>query len=336
MEIFLQIIGSLALAIMLIIIGIYAYIKISLGKYTSKDMTPLIIHLNEDINPNWISKKNAVKIEEELINLGFTPNNTYHVVEMEGMQLKSFFNTPYTAVMYIHPVVGIWVDIVANIENGVEYTVTNAPMGGEIKTPPNTEKHWLKDFSITDLFSKLKNIVGTQKIKALNSTSFRDYFENAYKREMQWKNKNGGVSFEEFMSVVENDPKNYNEKDMMVAYIKTKKQELLKWHDAAIKEYKEKENLQENDCYDIFDSLFIVPSKTDNIAFIYYLRDLYFIDEQHSKKLEEKYKENKTITIKKLFQEINEGFSPELRAEYKFNTDYPIDIEIFEMKKENY
>jgi len=340
METFLQIIGSLALGIIIIILGIYLYIRIKLGKYanvdSSKDMTPLLIHLNEEIMPDWMSKKNAKKIEQELIDLGFTADKAYTVVEMDGMQLRAFFNTPYTAVMYTHPIAGLWVDMVADVENGKEYTVTNAPMGGEMDAPPTAEKHWLKDLTVSELYSKLQEVVGSQPVKALYSISFRDYFENAYKREMQWKNKNGGVSFEEFMRVVENDPNNYKDKEVMDAFRETKRKELLKWHDGALEEYKIKENIPENDCYDIFEYLFIVPSKTDTIGFIRYLADVYYLTDEQAKKFEQKYSETENMDIKILFKEINESFSSELRAVKKDDIDYPIDIEIYEMPKRKY
>jgi hypothetical protein len=340
METFLQVVGSLALGIIIIIVGLYLYIRIKLGKYanvdSSKDMTPLLIHLNEEIMPKWISKKNAQNIEKELINLGFIPDKAYNVVEIDGMQLRAFFNTPYTAIMYTHPIAGLWVDMVASIEDGKEYTVTNAPMGGEMDTPPNTEKHFLKDLTVSKLYSKLQEVVGSQPVKALDSISFRDYFENAYKREMQWKNKNGGVSFEEFMRVVENDPKKYNEKEIIEAFTETKRKELLKWHDGALEEYKIKENIPENDCYDIFEYLFIIPSKTDTIGFIRYLGDVYYITDEQAKKFEQKYSETKNLDIRTLFKEINESFSTELRAVKKSNIDYPIDIEIYKMPKRKY
>jgi len=56
MQIFLQIIGVLALGVVVVIVAIYLYIRISLGKYakvdTEKDATPLLIHLNEDVLAN--------------------------------------------------------------------------------------------------------------------------------------------------------------------------------------------------------------------------------------------------------------------------------------------
>ncbi len=340
METFLQVIGSLVLGIVIILLGIYLYIRIKLGKYanvdTSKDMTPLRIHLNEEIKPDWIGKKHAQKIEKELIDLGFTPDKTYTVVEMDGIQLKAFFNTPYTAVLYTHPIAGLWVDIVGDTENGTEYTVSNAPMGGEMDTHPNAKKYWEKEFTVSELYTKLKEVVGSQSIKALDSSSFRDYFENAYKREMQWKNKNGGVSFDEFMRVVENDPKNYTDKEIMEAFHETKRKELLKWHDGAIEEYGNKESIPKNDCYEIFEYMFIVPSKSDPIGFIRYLADIYYLNDEQAKKLEEKYSDNMDIDIRTLFNEINKGFSTELRAVKKSDIDYPIDIEIYEIPKKQY
>lgn len=338
MEIFLQVIGSLVVGVVVILLAIYLYIRIKLGKYanidTSEDLTPLLIHLNEEIDPDWIAKKNAQKIENELIDLGFTPDKTYNVVEMEGMQLKAFFKTPFTAILYTHPVAGLWVDMGAETENGIEYTVSNVPMGGEMDTPPHAKKYWHKEFTPAELYTKLKEVIGSEPIKALDASTFRDYFENVYKKEMQWKNKNGGIGFEEFMRVIENDPKNYKDDEIMEAFHEVKRKELRKWHNGAIEEYKKQESISENDCYDIYDYKLIVPSKSDPIGFIRYLADVYYLNEEQAKKLENRYS-GKEITIQALFNQINEGFSPELRAVKISTIDYPIDIEIYEMSKDN-
>ena len=165
---------------------------------------------------------------------------------------------------------------------------------------------------------------------------FRNYFEDIYKREMQRKNKNGGTNFEEFVRIAEHDKANYNEKEVLEGFRETKRLELLKWHDGALEEYRKKENIPENDCYDILEYLFIVPSKTDPIGFIRYLGDMYYLIDEQAEKLEEKYSENIDLDIKTLFKEINESFSSQLRAVKKADIDYPIAIEIYEMPKRKY
>jgi len=340
MDTFLEIIGILAIGVVVVLLSIYVYIRIKLGKYvnvdTSKDITPLQIHLNEEFNPDWIQKKYAQKAEQELISLGFTPGKTYYVVELDGFRLKAFFNHPYTAVLYTHPIAGLWVDMGAETVNGIEYTVTNAPMGGEMDTHPKARKYFLKDFTITQLFNKLKEVLGTQKVKEITQDSFRDYFENVYKREMEWKSKNAGVSFEEFKRVAQNDTVNYTDEEIKEAYHEHKRKELLKWHDIAIEEYISKESISESDCYNYYDNFFIVPSKADPIGFIRYLANVFYINDEQAKKFEEKYGDNSNIDIKTLFKEINESFSKELRAVKKGETNYPLEIEIYEMTKSKY
>jgi len=339
MEIFLQVLGSIVLAVIVIVVGFYIYMRISLGKYfnaamENKDMTPLLIHLNEETEPEWISKKKAVLMEKELLHLGFTPDKCYNVVEMDGMQLKSFFNPPFVAVFYTHPVAGLWVDIALKGTDGKDYTVSNAPMGGEIESMPESIKYWLKGKTVSELYEKIVKETTGIKPEIIAAADFREYFEDAYKKEIQWKNKNGGIGFEEFLNVVKNDSKKYNEKEIKEAFTETKRKELMKWHYGALEEYVKKENIAEDDCYDATDNLLIVPSKTDAAGFIRYLSDIYYLsDEKQIKKLEEKYSKS-NIEIKALFREINEGFSSGLRAIKKLDVTYPIDIEIYQMPKE--
>jgi len=340
MTTFLQIIGMLALGVGLVIAGIYIYIRIKLGKYakidTEKDQTPLLIHLNEEIDPDWISKKDTIEIKNHLNKLGFSEGKTYNVVEMDGMQLRAFFNSPYTAVLYTHPVVGLWVDMVANTQSGIDYTVSNALMGGEMESSPNDKKFWLRGADVLELFNKLKVEVNDDPINVVNNENFRDYFEDAYKKEMQWKSKNGGVSLEEIKKIALNDSKQYSEEEILETFRETKRQELTRWHHGALEEYNKTNDILENECYDRFDYLFIVPSKSDSIGFIRYLSDMYYLTEEQAKKFENKYKMQNNIEIKTLFSEINESFSNDLRAIKKADVSYPIDIEIYEMVKPKY
>jgi hypothetical protein len=340
MTTFLEIIGVLALAVVLVIGGIYLYFRIKLGKYAnvdqSKDQTPLIIHLNEEIEPEWVEKKEARAIEKSLTTLGFSADKCYEVVEMDGMQLRAFFNAPYSAVLYTHPIAGLWVDMVANTTDGLDYTVSNAPMGGEIEHAPYEKKYWLKGEDVTTLFETLKKEVGEAPIEVIASETFRDSFEDAYKKEMQWKSQKGGISFEEVEKMAHNDSPKYSDEEILETFRETKRKELMRWHDGAMEVYEKENPTPQNECYDRFDDLFIVPSKSDAVGFIRYLEDIYYLTSEQAKKFENKYQTEKNIEMPTLFKEINESFSKDLRATKKADVSYPIDIEIYETVKPKY
>ena len=339
MQMFLQIIGVLALGVVVVIVAIYLYIRISLGKYakvdTEKDATPLLIHLNEDVIANWTKEKNAKALEDELLDLGFEAGKAYSIVEMDGMLLKAFFHTNYCAVLYKHDIAGVWVDMVANGVDGIEYTVSNAPMGGGMDTPSYAQKHLLLNLPLNTLFAKLVEITSDKPLDSFNPDNFREYFELSYKREMKWRSKNGGISLEEFVRIAEAEGKKFKDSDILEAYRETKQKELMRWHNAAILEYKQKENIPENDCHDIMDFLFIVPIQTDAVAFIRYLEDVYFLSEEQADKFEDRYNDEE-IEPQVLFQRINESLSTSLRAVKKGDSDYPIEIDIYEMPKKEY
>ncbi|MEA3490955.1 MAG: hypothetical protein U9R27_03560 [Campylobacterota bacterium] len=336
MTILLQILGALLLGAVLLILGFYLYIRIKMGKYADmdleKDLTPLIIHLNEECLPDWVETPKAVAIADELKNLGFIEGKSYIVVEMDGFELKSYHKAPFTAVMYSHPIAGNWIDIMANTKDDYEYTVTNAPMGSEMDIPPNTEKYFLVDDTPSQLFAKIKELVGDKECQEIDIDNFRESFESAYKKEMQWKNKNGGISFEEFIKIAENDPQNYSDDIIDEAFVDAKRKELHKWHNGALEVYREAEGISSEDFYDISYTLLIVPIKTDSTAFIHYLSDIGFITEEKRDKLEKIYEDEESIV--ELFDKINDSFSPQLRAVEKGKTDYPIDIVIYKMHQD--
>jgi len=128
------------------IIGItilfYIFIRIKFGKFLHADTNsePLIIHLNKDINPEWIQSNKPQQYIKALKSLGFEAGDAYLIKEMEGTQLVSMHQGPICAVVYQHPLTGAWVDMVLNEVEGIEYTVSNAPMGAAIDAPDNTHK----------------------------------------------------------------------------------------------------------------------------------------------------------------------------------------------------
>jgi len=333
MELFLQILGGIVLSIILLIVFFIVFIRLKFGKVSQLDSAnqsvPLIIHLNEDPIPDWLENKNARKFEQALHDLGFTDGKAYTVYEMEGYQLKSYFNSPYTAVVYNHEIAGNWLDIVAETTEGYEYTVSNTPMGEAINCRPETERHVIRNTDVSGLFAKIQERVGSQHCINADAGNFRIYFESIYKKDMSWKHRNGGISFEEFVNTARETNKKYSDKIIKEAFIETKENELNQWHEAALEEYKNQMELSDSDFEDIEYYLFIVPMKTDPSAFIGYLNEVEFVSYDNREKLLSIYENEENIPA--LFDKINDSLSPELRAKKCGEVDYPIAISIYKI-----
>lgn len=324
---FLQYVGGFILAIIILLFIGYLYLKMKFGKLlgADTDQAPLIIHLNEDlVPPEWLGKSKTVKLIEELQNLGFEKGKPYRIQEMEGVSLFSLFKNGYTAVVYNHPIAGVWTDIVLETEDEYHYTTSNAPMGGQIGFSDKDIKMYKPNGSAEELFSLIREQTHDKQGIHVDNENFREFFENAYKREMVWKASQGGVTREEFDKIAENSKIKITDKNSDLAFIDTKKQELDDWSLYGINEF-----LKDTDEDDFNDDLFILPEKAHPCAFIDYLSEHEIIEEEHVEKLCEKFK-NQSIQV--IFETLNSALSPELKATKVGEITFPVKADVYQKK----
>ena len=331
----LQILGGILLAIIVIAAIIYLYYRLKFGKYLHHDANqePLFIHLVEDVSPDWLENKNTIKTVKELEDLGFCTGKAYSIYEIDDVLLQVFFKDHITSVLYFHNIAGLWVDMVVEEEDGKEYTFSNAPMGSGMEHRPECKKIFDSSASIRDLYENTVKITKHKDIAflSINENSFREYFELAYKKDIAWKSRNGGISYEEFLKTEKEAPFTSSKKKIEEAFIATKEAELHQWHDAAIDEYCRSEGINEEDSYDLEYKLIIVPYVTNTSAFLRYLESKGFLNDHQSKKLKKTYL-NET-DIYEIFEKINSLFSPELRAEYIKEVEFPLNIKIYRLSE---
>lgn len=333
--IILEIIGGIVLAIVVIIFLIYVYFRIKFGKYLNMEpeMEPLAIHLVEDVSPDWSSKPKVKTVVKELHQLGFTAGKAFTIYEMSGYSLQAFYQYPVVAVVYWHEVVGCWVDMVAKEIDGKDYTFSNAPMGGGLNYSPECEKTFDASASPSVLYEGISSITRQpdKKFLNVNDDNFRDYFESAYKKDMAWKNRNGGISFEEFLDIEKAMPFKTKPKNIKEAFVLYKEGELERWHNLVIEEYCKQEGLKGEEKYDIMYRLMIVPFKGNASAFLSYLESKDFINESQLDKFSELHE--KETDMYALFENINNLLSPELRAELVREVDFPLNIKLYRLSE---
>ena len=138
--IILQIIGGIVVFLIIVAVCIYFFFKFKFGKYldidSSVNHSPLSIHINEEMFPQWLEDNKTIDLISEIENHGFQKSKSYSIPEMEDVQLLSFFKESYTAVLYKHEAVGLWIDLFAISEDGPEITVTDMPLGSGIDNRP--------------------------------------------------------------------------------------------------------------------------------------------------------------------------------------------------------
>ena len=297
------------------------------------NQTPLHIHLNEDVSPDWLNKSTVKESAQALERLGFSAGKHYFIYEMDGYKLQAFYKAPVIAVLYWHDVAGCWVDLAVEEVDGIEYTESNAPMGGEMGLRPDTRKSFKKNATITELNESINRIIeaSNKAFVEIDSTNFREYFEAAFKKDIYWKNRNGGISYDEFVAIEKGTSFNSSKKTIEEAFIELKEQELFQWHEAALEEYRLTEGIDDETFYEKECQMLAVPYTTSATAFINYLTQQCFINENQQAHLINMYA--KETDMLKLFDKLNELLSPELRASFIKDVDYPLPIKLFRISR---
>lgn len=115
------------------------------------------------------------------------------------------------AVVYHHPMVGCFVDMVCKSASGHSFTATNAPAGGALDHREGQEKHYDKTLTIPALFELAKSKKPEGPYDDWTAENFKAKFEQAYADDMDWRARRGGVTKEEVRRQAAADGKQYSE-----------------------------------------------------------------------------------------------------------------------------
>ena len=204
MDFFFKTLGLVFLVILLIVLlAVWFFIR-KWRKFKKKlqsmdSQTPGRIHLNEDLEPEWLENDEVKPVIGRLLRSGFTKGKAYSIQEMPMVRLTGLFHPKLgiCAVVYAHDQAGHWVDLGIQYQDGQDLTISNAPMGQEMDHRPECTKIFLPGASLDELVAALnKNILKKPKVM-VDDLNFRQTFEEAYVKDMEWRAGRGGVTEEE-------------------------------------------------------------------------------------------------------------------------------------------
>lgn len=337
--IILQVLGAILLAIIVIVVSIYLYFRFKFGKYltcSDQEGEPLKIHLIEDIAPDWLDQKKPAQAVEALVNLGFQQGKSYTVDEMEAMAIQHFYKDEINVALYRHDIAGVWVDFAFYDDDGKEYTVSNVPeIGSQFEARPECIRHYDNKASIGQLYEKVKHLAQNTTAIGFAPDEFRDKVEEAYKKDMAFRVRNGGTSYDDFLKIAKltKGAEKMSDKKLKEAFLEHKLQELNAWHYPALNEYAEKQNVDEDD--DFTYECFIVPEKAHVPALLSYFEEQDFISEKQLEKLEKALADKPNASPYKVFEKINSLFSPERQAKLIATQDFPLPLRIYRRRYED-
>lgn len=315
---------AIGIAAILAVVAAVVFFKKLCAEGFTED-TPYAIHLNEDLHPEWLEKPKAKNLIAELQQSGFTAGKAYVIDELNYAKLHSYFNGDYAAVVYeIEVLGGCFFDLVHFGKDDFAVTVSTMPTAGDFEMPPNKLIFGFEQLTIKEGLEILDENCRNRESIVLNNENFRETFEHYYRQEQIFRNRNGGISYEEFKKITQNKTlfkgKKFKEDKLREVYLEQKVDELDRWNYASIDEYHEKNNSKEDEIFD--EHLFLVPNKTSPSAFVQYLGDHGLLTDGQI----DHYKNavNDDDNVVELFNNINSSRSPELRAIEKCSVEFPV------------
>jgi hypothetical protein len=243
MDLFLKIVGGVVVVVvgLVVLAGLFFFwrIRVALKAIKGAIPTPSAITLDEDADAAWTRQREPARALAELEGLGYVRGPAYTIVEMPGVSLVALHHPASGAhgCYYHHPAAGHWVDLCATLADGVELTVGNPPHGSEMDTRPGTRKLMRAGESVTALHALLLAEIGGQALKSHQPANFKASFEEAYAKDMTWRNAKGGTSEAEFLRVAENHGRKLSDAELKEAFKQTKRHEIERWGEEVIEAF---------------------------------------------------------------------------------------------------
>ncbi|WP_146115629.1 MULTISPECIES: hypothetical protein [Pirellulaceae] len=222
MQLFLQIVGGAFVALVLFVIVAYFLIRWklrswlkSLGDLIAQGLgggvPPFRIKLTRrselgDPEEEWVQDEHAKAFEsltEQFQDLGFTKLEDY-VMEEIATQMRILLDQDQatTAVVYCHPVIGVWSDVTRRYQDKTSWTFSSTKYHG-MDIPPYTTQKFFPDESVEEILAKFRAEAPEAGMITITKQEFPSLFEKAYAREMDWRMERGGATEEEIRRIAE-------------------------------------------------------------------------------------------------------------------------------------
>lgn len=215
---FLQILGALVLALIIVLVVavflIRFYLRRAVSAFTEglgKDLVNLPqgsgvaprIHMVAESGPAWQDTAAADRCVQALKSLGFQDMGHYAVQEIPDLHLQGWTKPEefLYSIVYEKPRVGVWMDYVTYYEGGGSITVTNSPSGHQLEHRPGHDKVYDAGLDPTTLYHRMMQERKPGPYDTVTADTFVARFEKAYADEMDWRNSRGGATEEEIRRI---------------------------------------------------------------------------------------------------------------------------------------
>lgn len=334
----LKIVGGMFLGMLaLVLLIVWLFIrkaswrfKASSG-YENKSGMPSVIHLNEDLEPDWVEEPDIREMVEDLEKLGFVCGRCYTIPEMSDVRVAGLFHSKdgICCALCRHPQVGDWMDMVVQYQDGGELTVTNAPIGHEIDYRPEVKKLFLEGANGQALFAALKRNMESKPLSPVTQDNFRDVFETAYQKDMAWRNQRGGITKEEVRRVARSMGQDFTDDQIESATGEIKHQEIHERHEECLDQLIKETTMSVAQWigYEEAGEVLFVSESFDPESFADYMAELMDMTDDEAEKVKRLARREDSAT--KIFKTVNNALSPGLRAEKIGSVSEPVQADAY-------
>ncbi len=151
---------------------------------------PDFISLQAGASPARPEAKSAI---ESLERRGFVRAGDFAIPEMQGLPVHFLVKEEESAiaVVYEHPEVGVWCDLVSRYADGSSITVTNAPVGGGLDPRPDHDSMRAPGLTPGALHIRLIRERPQRPLRTVTAAALPSVFTDAYREEIAWRKGRG-------------------------------------------------------------------------------------------------------------------------------------------------
>jgi hypothetical protein len=231
--------------------------------------TPARISLRPMAAPSWEDAEAIEAQAEPLPELGFAKAGDFQVEEIPGLSLEAWVNPEkaVTAVVYEHPVAGVWTDMVTRYEDGTRATFANTSHGGGVDHAPGHTVERFAGIGSKELYHRHLAQRPDRPVVVPTAEGFVERFEKAYADEMDWRNSRGGTTEAEIREIARLSGQTYDENVIAATRQMAQARAMLQLDEAIRERFLKETTLPASDWEGLRDRVFAVHDMMTQDAF---------------------------------------------------------------------
>lgn len=167
---------------------------------------------------SWYNEKAVTQARAFFETQGYRWTQDFAVEEIEQLYMSSLLHKDGSAaVIYDHPELKSWIDLVALKSGRDHLTVSSSRLADKFESPEYCQKIVLENTeapTLLQVFRDRQAQIPKGQLRPLTAENFRSELEEAYAAEIDWRNARGGPSREEIKKSLMASQQSHNESEI--------------------------------------------------------------------------------------------------------------------------